>query len=80
VKQTIYFNTKLFFKLSAYLVGQESLTCLRWLHIIHSSNFFSRIMEPARNSHCYTFLVPSPLNWRRVWAGHDGLESPTSLK
>lgn len=50
VIQTIHFNTKLEEILSAHLDGQESLTCLRLLHIRHSFDSFSRSMEPARKT------------------------------
>lgn len=57
VIQIIHFNTKLEEKLPAYLGGQESLTHLCLLHIIHRFTFLSISMEPVRNSHCYTLPV-----------------------
>lgn len=80
VIHTIRFNTKLEEKLPASLGGQESLTCLCLLHIIHSFNFLSRSMELVRNSHCYTFSVPPSLIWRMLGAGDERSENPTILK
>lgn len=57
VMQIIHFNTKLEEKLPAYLGGQESLTRLCLLHIIHHFTFLSISMEPVRNRHCYTLPV-----------------------